>query len=374
MENNMAKVVCAAAATNFTALLWNDGTVTLDGQPAFDAAPIARLRAVRQIAAGEDSGVAALMQDGSIKLLGQKKYDAWQRAVDGWDPVRRVVLSGDYVIGLRPDGRLHAYSDHERAHADVLESWEGIADVAVYGTFVAGLRTDGTVVLTPYSDKLYWLDDAAQWSDLIQVTVGTQSSIAGNSVYVAGVKSDGSVVCASKYPVFEREVRSWSNVAHLAGGYRYSLLAVTRDGGILAKDVDEAAAHIVNETGVASLVTSDSHVLLLKQDGALAGYGDPSRFSLRSEKPFYTETKLEATMRAKGQKLRRFAAVALAALCVVSGALIWITDALRLYIVVSPSGNYWFDLDVFLIVVLALLGALLFCVIWPWKKRGARRG
>lgn len=141
-----------------------------------------------------ENHVAGLKSDGTVVAVGSNSQG--QLNVEGWTDIVAIATGSDFTLGLRSDGTVAVAGDCTSADAmtETLSAWEDIVAIAAAGNrVVLGLKGDGTVVYFSY-----FTFHVEEWTDIV--------AIAASEDYVAGLRSDGTVVTA----VLE-EYKSWIN-------------------------------------------------------------------------------------------------------------------------------------------------------------------
>lgn len=368
MEKQMTRITGLAAAIDFTVSLWQDGTVSIAGKGVRSGRvkkkEIEAFSDVVQIAAGESSGVAALTDQGTVLLAGLTRYEKWRHTVSKWENIAFIALGDHCLAGVDTAGNVVVAGDEE---APDIAHWQNMQKIALYGTFAIGVKKDGTVQTSGYHERNYWLDELKQWQDIDDVAIGSQYSVAGSTLFVAGLKKDGSVVCAAKYPVFEQQIEAWRDMKALYGGMRYALLGLKKDGTIAVyQSHGESLDALQTLCCVTSLTASENFAVAVCEDH-LAGVGDSDCFEDLALRPSAAQARAAALARA--QKRGKWISGIAAGVGAVLIAVIWLTGILRGYAVTMPSGKVIASVPVFFSVLIALVCMVVICFAWPEQEK-----
>lgn len=135
-----------------------------------------------------ESHVAGLKRDGTVVAVGSNNKG--QLNVQSWTDITALATGTDFTVGLRSDGTVvvagdFTYAATEISLSEALSSWTDIVAIAAAGNrIVLGLKADGTVVY--FSSFTFHVEN---WTSIV--------AIAANENYVAGLRSDGTVVTAA---------------------------------------------------------------------------------------------------------------------------------------------------------------------------------
>lgn len=211
---------------------------------------------------------AGLLQDGTVVAIGRNHKG--QCNVDHWSNIVQICCDENKTAGLQRDGRVvTTYEDK------IIAGWKDIVTICYpyIGSELYALRKDGTI-LTNYTYKqdqyaavakhvvsivpcdtevFALLDDgtvwrpkkafSAQWRNIV--------SIAGGYNFIAGLKSDGSVIVEGKNNRGQCNVSTWYDViAICAHPDSERLYALRKDGRVYYNDwKDDGFKSIANPHG-----------------------------------------------------------------------------------------------------------------------------
>lgn len=371
MEMQMSKIAQLVSANDFTATLWDDGTVSIDGKGVqnkrVSAKKIECWTKVKKLAAGESGGLAALFEDGSVQVSGLARYDKWAKEIAAWNDICDIALSSGCFAAVDAQGQVHAVFTDADAENEITQ-WTNIEKVRLYGNFAVGIQKDGHVVTTAYSARNFWLAEIADWQDIVDAAIGMQDSISGSSVYVAGLKRDGSVVCAAKYPLFEKEIEAWTQIDSLYGGLRFALLGLKKDGSIIAYHSHEGEAEQFAQYADVMHMTAAEDFAVIHSGEELVCLGDAEYAGTLTQRP----SKAQEFARIKQRRAKRGKLVSYitAGASLLFIALIWITGALKYYVVTMPSGAVIASAPVFFTAVILIVCAVILSLAWPDDEKG----
>lgn len=200
------------------------------------------------------------------------------------------MLSTDFdnYVLLSNTGQIDAYSKKEGDALDYykneVSSLRDVVDVITGQIRIAALKRDGTVYVADYNkyynapdDDMY--DEIAEWTDIVDISADTAGPI-------AGLKSDGTVVCTktdlkglngeiikSRYPY---DVSGWNNIIAISSSYS-SLLGLKRDGTVVATGNNEHKQLEVSDWHDIVAIAAGGWISIgLKSDGTLVIAGEVS--------------------------------------------------------------------------------------------------
>lgn len=172
------------SAPEYLVVTHRDGTISAG--LLYDFREAESWRDIVAISAAENH-VAGLKRDGTVVAVGSNNKG--QLLVQGWTDITALATGNDFTVGLRADGTVvvagdFTYAATEISLSEALSSWTDIVAItAASNRLVLGLKADGTVVY--FSSFTFHVED---WTDIV--------SIAASENYVAGLRSDGTVVTA----------------------------------------------------------------------------------------------------------------------------------------------------------------------------------
>lgn len=158
----------------------------------------------------------------------------------------------DETYVVKDDGRVFCVDDLR-----YISGWTDITAIACGDFFVAGLKSDGTVVCTESAGERF--ETVSEWSDIIAISAGDDQLI--------GLKNDGTVVAAG-YGTLNTD--GWENIISVGAG-DYEVYGVKSDGTICSSS-DHGSA-ISECRDIVALSAADSSVVGLKKDGTVVAVG-----------------------------------------------------------------------------------------------------
>ena len=266
--------VAVAAGRAHTVALKKNGTVVAVGFGDYGQCDVSSWSDITAIAAGGNHTVG-LKSDGTVVAVGDNSYG--QCNVSSWNSIVDIAAGMTFTAGLKSDGTV-VVTEYEGAPAVDVSSWSGITDLCASCGYVdlIGIKNDGTVVST-FAD-----DTFAEWTDIIAVSASMHHAV--------GVRSDGTAVAVGGFygegASNECNVSEWTDIVDVAtiglntfglkkdgtvvhaGNGRYTfdedwkdivaidgmeghIVALTKNGKVLAKGDDASGKTYVNDWNVA---------------------------------------------------------------------------------------------------------------------------
>ncbi len=217
-----------------------------------------------------------------------------------------LSVAGDYVLALRRDGRLVAWGDTTYLQADP-PTESGFVDMVAMEKSCFALRSDGTVVGWGVNDYGV-LEIPSGLKDIVALSAGSDTVMAlrkdgsvvvwgGQAIYqqppadlppAAAVNARGAFLYAV---LVDGRVAVWDNYFHpftgqpypslytdivAVEGAAYTSVALRPDGTVLTwgfTDFFGTAAVPPGLSGVRALASGGRHMLALKTDGSVVGWG-----------------------------------------------------------------------------------------------------
>lgn len=253
------------SAPEYLVVTHTDGTISAG--LLYDFREAESWRDIVSISAAE-SHVAGLKRDGTVVAVGSNNKG--QLHVQGWTGITALATGTDFTLGLRADGTVlvagdFTYAATKSSLSEALSSWTDIVAIATASNrLVLGLKADGTVVY--FSSFTFHVEN---WTDIV--------SIAASENYVAGLRSDGTVVTAvleefkgdiSKSAL---AVEKWTDVTSIFIDSN-TTFGVQSDGTVLVAGDKEVASKIQGKHALLDIVKGRG----LQADGtvcSLYGYG-----------------------------------------------------------------------------------------------------
>lgn len=204
-----------------------------------------------------------------------------------------IVLMSTYLGGYAvadKTGNLYAHNVNnnflETALAqEEMKKWTDIVDVAADESILAVLQGDGTVGYV-YAYKLpgenplvphmgtYIFDDMAEWTDIVDLSIGAVGTI-------AGLKSDGTVVVSKRYSGSAPgedyfDAAKWTDIIAISKS-AFNLLGLKRDGTVVTTGrVNEEQKKVSEWTDIVAISAGQNFHVGLKSDGTLVVAGESS--------------------------------------------------------------------------------------------------
>ena len=179
------------------------------------------------------------------------------------EPLRIVAVDGglDHTVVLYSDGTVRCAGGNDFGQCDT-ESWTDIVQISTMKYHTVGLRRDGTVVATGMSNSGQC--DVGDWTDIVAVSTGVHHTV--------GVRSDGTVVFAGESIMGEDDIAHWRNVKTVACMYT-NTVGLCKDGTVYIAG-SMASGKVSGWENIKAIRASDSHLLLLRSDGAILTSGN----------------------------------------------------------------------------------------------------
>lgn len=217
--------------------------------------------------------IVGVKKDGSVIAEGNnyitgEKHDICM--VDDWSDIKKVSMSGAFTVGLKNDGTVVAtqrktkwntLGSTELADSEYLktaeklygnstnvvsfegiEQWKDIVDISSKGYVVAGLKSDGTVVCAVATGRLVDADGTIlrnYGSDSYLVAVKKEElnvddwkniiAVTASDKGIIGLKDDGTVVAVG---VFADEFSEWKDIIAISDGYSH-VVGLKKDGSFV---------------------------------------------------------------------------------------------------------------------------------------------
>ncbi|SFR86592.1 hypothetical protein [Anaeromicropila populeti] len=232
----------------------------------------------------------ALDKDGIIHSTSDEDVDSIPTAekLKSYSDISMLSTDFDNYVLLSSTGQIDAYSKKDGDALDYykneVSSLRDVVDVVTGQSRIAALKRDGTVYVADY-DKYCNIPDAdmydeiAEWTDIVDISADTIGPI-------AGLKSDGTVVCSktdlkglngeiikSRYPY---DVSGWNNIIAISNG-NSNLLGLKRDGTVVATGNNEHKQLEVSDwQDIVAIAAGDWISIGLKSDGTLVIAGEVS--------------------------------------------------------------------------------------------------
>ena len=239
--------------------------------------------------------VIAVKSDGTLLWAVEASSDtsAWNQyreAALSWKNISQVVLVGKGntktfgVIGVRMDGSLVwagknlSFLDEDvwtdltaMVYTEVDRSRRGYHD---YHDVFVGLKRDGHIILhVTDEDKLDWeIDKLREWDNL--------TKIIGGKNYIAGLKSDGTVVAEGQWGFTQLyQAKRWTGIVDIAACGE-DIIGLKEDGIVVVTGKTSSDQKRYSDwTEIAALASSRSDSISIKYDGTVMADGLGSKKS-----------------------------------------------------------------------------------------------
>ncbi len=178
-----------------------------------------------------------------------------------------------HVVCLKNDGTVYVSGDENSDPVKTVKNWRNIVQIAV-GDYIFGLKSDGTVLIAGGNYASFnGYEDVLKWKDIV--------AISASETDVVGLKSNGTVVCASDFGT-SGDLSSWTDIVKIyTGGNR--IIGVQSDGNVLcvgavAHDKGESSSpNVKGWRDIIDFVVTDYDTYGLKRDGTLVAGRNPDR-------------------------------------------------------------------------------------------------
>ena len=240
-----------------------------------------------QVAVGGNSMdcFSALMKQGGTVVTAGRNFandDPQPDPAHTWSDIVRISANDHSLLGLTADGRVVS----NIANSNGYGTTAGLADIVKieggWGDWIA-LKSDGTVAI---ANSDYILDETQRaavesWTGIVDISAG-----GWRSEIIAGLKADGSVVCAMHpepaianepwidWPAHLPNIAQWRDIAAIEAS-RFALFGIKADGSAVVESWapgEDDYAKFRSLTGVveiASSVDGDGSVIALLADGSV---------------------------------------------------------------------------------------------------------
>lgn len=140
--------------------------------------------------------------------------------VNGWYDIKQVAMGYYNIMGLKTDGTVLYHREHEEPYTNFYEHCKNVIQIdctsVYYGCdYSAVLHADGTIT----SDSF---DGVSEWSDIVQIAV--------NERFIAGLKSDGTVVAIENGKDVSDQI-GWTDIVNIECKF-FFLIGITKDGHV----------------------------------------------------------------------------------------------------------------------------------------------
>jgi serine/threonine protein kinase len=232
----------------------DDGTVGSYGSNEYGQRELSDWTHIAAVAVGE-TFTAGLREDGTVLVAGEL---TGSDDVKKWTNIVAIDSGGYGLFGLTSQGNIvHAGSISYSVDKVLLDSWKewtGIKAIAANWGDLVGLDYDGNI-LSDHYDESYSYNNITGWQDVEYITT--------NGSYVAGVKSDGTVVVERIWSYNDESMKDYmkecdyqitkglSDFNNITQTYILNdkLLGISEEGSLyITGDIDNTSVSYQNET------------------------------------------------------------------------------------------------------------------------------
>ena len=236
--------------------VYKDGTVAVAGESDPEWMNIV------QVGCGERHSLG-LRADGTVLGNGVTR-DNRREGVESWTNVVQLAAGSTHSLGLRSNGTVwHTGGTGSQPEID---QWTDIVHVACGSFHSLGVKSDGTVIGAGSSSTGRLNVD--QWTDIIQVAAGDDFS--------AGLKADGTVVAVGDNlsTSFLNEIAQWENIIQIASLARSDEISGLKADGTVVQT--GSLVGLNDFENIIQIARGPGHILGLRADGTVATAGSTS--------------------------------------------------------------------------------------------------
>ncbi|MBH5317850.1 hypothetical protein I6N90_08535 [Paenibacillus sp. GSMTC-2017] len=177
------------------------------------------LKGVATFQSDYPNNVVALLEDGTVKVLGTYLSEDELENVYTWKDIKAVEGRNEVVMGLKNDGTVVAEGDYR--YRDEVTKWTDIVAISTfYSAF--GLKRDGTVVAAgPCAVTRCKVEE---WTDIIAIAAGENHTV--------GLRNDGTVISTGSNKYGQRNIEDWTDIVAIDASYYYTL-GLKSDGSLV---------------------------------------------------------------------------------------------------------------------------------------------
>ena len=216
------KIKNFASSSSAVAAVFEDGSVKMCGGLADemqygDFGEVSEWKDVVQVAVGKKN-IVALKSDGTVKIAGLplKEYPK--------DTDRYIqVEAGCGLIGVKSDGTVSVWDWSWSDPIDAVSEWKDIVSVSDTWNHIVALKSDGTVVACGNND--FGQCNVSDWSDIVAISAGME--------FTVGLKSDGTVVFCGNNKDNSMDFGGWTDIVEIDAGF-YHCVGLKSDGTVLS--------------------------------------------------------------------------------------------------------------------------------------------
>ncbi len=244
-----------AVGNYLTAAVKNDGTVLLAGNIYGGIEEAKNWKNIVSVATGSNF-IVGLKSDGTVVAAGNNNYG--QCNVSAWRNIVAVFTSYYHTVGLKSDGTVVATGMNSSGQCDV-SGWKNIVDIVATANHTVGLKSDGTVVATEFEYSY------SKWHSIIKLSDG--------SGIPYGIKNDGTVEFFETSTDASKAVSGWKNISEIYGD-SINVAGVKKDGTVVTASMNNTKFNVSGWKNIVYAATGVSHVVGLKSDGTLVASGN----------------------------------------------------------------------------------------------------
>ena len=231
-----------------TVALRSDGTVLACGDDSFGQCAVGAWKNVTAVCAGAYH-TAALLSDGTVVAVGRN--DEGQCETAEWSGVVAVTAADYATFGLLSDGTVVSCGFNDYA---MLASWDDLTAISGGSYALAALRSDGDALFSHESAR------SEELTELVGVAV--------NTGYAAGLKADGSVVCAAA------DLSAWREIVAVSASSN-AILGLDARGSVRACFFrPDRAFDLSGLENVVALAAGGTHSVFVLADGSVLARGE----------------------------------------------------------------------------------------------------
>ena len=152
-----------------------------------------------------------------------------------------ILDESDQIYVLLETGELYCIEDTE---ISLFSDETNVKAISAMNSGIVFLNKDGTV--TGKMNNFWIMNELAEWEDISEICTG--------EYFVAGLKSDGTVVARGAYvpaeykggPTVVDDFSDWTNIQSISAGYNH-IVGLRKDGTVVAKGVNNYGQCDVSE-------------------------------------------------------------------------------------------------------------------------------
>lgn len=247
----------------------------LEGFKAIEDAQKVFGRLQKNISAGR-SITAYIKPNRTVAIIGEDKGGSLK--VSHFKKITAISSRSELTIGLCSDGTV--VSSGSLTNRAKVQDWKDIVDISMGGIHCAGVKKDGTVIcakVSGYNDRIdYGQLDVSSWHDIASVVCGSYCTV--------GVKKDGTIVFTGRLghsgvglPLSAEdlnELAGWTNISTVAVGTTH-ILGLRKDGSVVAVGSDiEHQCEVQSWSGVVAIAAGHEYSIGLRYDGTMYDTGN----------------------------------------------------------------------------------------------------